>query len=596
MKKERQVINVVFAGHVDHGKSTVIGRMLADAGALPEGKLKSIQEKCRRQSKVFEYAFLLDALTDEQDQGITINYARCFFKTRRRDYLIIDAPGHIEFLKNMVSGAARAEAAFLVIDANEGVQDNSRRHGYILSMLGIRQVIVVVNKMDLVGYDRKIFEGIVGEYSKFLKNIGVEPMEFIPASALEGVNITRKSKDVSWFKGNTVLKAIDCFEKEKPACEKPFRMPVQDVYKFTSKNDKRRIIAGRVESGTLRVGDNVVFTPSGKQSTIKTIEDFTKPKVSETREGYSIGVTLTEQIYVGRGEVMYREGEKPPHVSQTIKCNIFWMGKKPVMKKREYKLKLGTAVAKAKLKTIIKVLDASTLKSETKDMVGRHEAAECVIECKTPIAFDLAQDIQNTGRFVIVDGYDVAGGGIITEVLDDPNKKVREQAFLREKRWYSSDISFEERALDYGQIPKLVLLTGASAVDKKTIARELEKRLFYMGRKVYFLGIGNLLRGLDADIEKSSRREHIRRLGEVSHILMDAGLIVIATASDLTEPEVKLIQATVMENEFLIVYVGEKPLENGIIVDLTLSPADGAQKNASKILEMLKFRDVIFNI
>lgn len=590
-------MNVVFAGHVDHGKSTVIGRMLADAGALPDGKLESIREKCRRQSKVFEYAFLLDSLVDEQDQGITINYARCFFKTKKRDYLIIDAPGHIEFLKNMVSGAARAEAAFLVIDANEGVQENSRRHGYLLPMLGIKQVIIIINKMDLVGYSQKVYDRIVSEYKDFLRDIGVQPMEFIPVSALGGENITQKSGKLAWFKGNTVLAAIDTFEKEKQPQEKPFRMPVQDIYKFTSKGDKRRIIAGRVDAGTIRVGDKVVFMPSWKTSTIKTIEDFTKPGVEEISAGYSTGFTLTEQIYVGRGEIMCREEERLPYVSSIIKCNIFWMGKKPMGKKKEYKLKLGTAGVKVKLKKIISVLDASTLKSKKKNEIERHEAAECLIECKSPMAFDLVQDIQNTGRFVIVDEYDVAGGGIITELVADPNQKLREQVFLREKRWYSSDISFQERALNYGQIPRLILLTGATSVDKKTLARELEKKLFYMGRKVYYLGIGNLLRGLDADIDKKKRREHIRRLGEVSHILMDAGLIVIATASDLTESELKLIQNIVLENEFFIVHiVGEKPLEDGSLVDLSLNSKDDVQTNVVKILDMLKFNDVIFSV
>ncbi|RMG21188.1 MAG: GTP-binding protein, partial [Methanobacteriota archaeon] len=261
---EREQMNIVIAGHVDHGKSTIIGRLLADTNSLPEGKLEQVQEMCRRTSRPFEYAFLLDALKDEQSQGITIDSARIFFKTKKRHYLIIDAPGHIEFLKNMVTGASHAEAALLVIDANEGVQENSRRHGYMISMLGIKQIVVLVNKMDLVKYDQKRFEDIKKEYTAFLKEIKVDPKTFIPVSGREGDNIASNSPKMPWYTGDTVLSILDSFEKEKQPIDRPFRMPVQDVYKFTKGGDDRRIVAGTVESGRLRVGDEVVFYPSGK--------------------------------------------------------------------------------------------------------------------------------------------------------------------------------------------------------------------------------------------------------------------------------------------------------------------------------------------
>ncbi|MCR5262985.1 MAG: GTP-binding protein, partial [Clostridiales bacterium] len=238
-------MNIVIVGHVDHGKSTVIGRLLADTDSLPQGKLEQIREMCRRNSKPFEYAFLLDALKDERSQGITIDAARCFFKTAKRDYLIIDAPGHIEFLKNMITGASRAEAALLVIDAHEGVRENSRRHGYMLKMLGIRQVAVLVNKMDLVGYSEKTFASIEEEYRRFLDEIEIRPSAFIPVSAMEGDNIASLSKNMPWYSGNTVLDELDAFEeREGEENSLPFRMPVQDVYKFTGSGDERRIVAG----------------------------------------------------------------------------------------------------------------------------------------------------------------------------------------------------------------------------------------------------------------------------------------------------------------------------------------------------------------
>ncbi|HPN84343.1 MAG TPA: GTP-binding protein, partial [Victivallales bacterium] len=226
--ENKDFFKIVIVGHVDHGKSSVIGRLLADTGSLPEGKLEQVKESCRKNARPFEYAFLLDALKNEQSQGITIDMARCFFKTKKRNYLIMDAPGHIEFLKNMVTGAARAEAALLVIDANEGIQENSRRHGYLLSMLGIKQITVVVNKMDLISYEERLFRGIISEYSKFLDSIKVKPLSFIPISAREGDNIAASSPRMPWYKGFTVLEQIDSFSQGGDSGEKPFRMPVQD--------------------------------------------------------------------------------------------------------------------------------------------------------------------------------------------------------------------------------------------------------------------------------------------------------------------------------------------------------------------------------
>ena len=274
-------MSLVIVGHVDHGKSTLVGRLLADTGSLPEGKLERVREECRRNAKPFEYAFLLDALKDEKQQGITIDTARAFFKSAHRQYILIDAPGHVEFLKNMVSGAARAEAALLVIDAQEGIQDNSKRHGYLLSMLGIRQVAVCVNKMDLVGYRQDVFQEIERSFGKFLKEIGLEPKVFIPLSAMEGENLIQRSSKLSWFRGPAVLEALDSFEKSAPLEKKPFRMPVQGIYKFTEDGDSRRIVAGRVESGSLSAGDEVLFLPSCKRSKVKTIEEFNAPSGRE---------------------------------------------------------------------------------------------------------------------------------------------------------------------------------------------------------------------------------------------------------------------------------------------------------------------------
>ena len=335
--------DLVVVGHVDHGKSTLIGRLLADTGSLPQGKLEQVKEHCARTSRPFEYAFLLDALKAEQAQGITIDTARCFFRTARRRYIINDAPGHVEFLKNMVTGAARAEAALLLIDAAEGIKENSRRHGTIISLLGIRQVVVVVNKMDLVNYDRAVFDRIEKEYRAFLEHLGVRPLRFIPISARDGVNVAARGEGVDWYDGPTVLEQIDRFEREDAAAGLPLRLPVQDIYKFTEEGDDRRIVAGTIETGSVGVGDEVIFLPSRKRSHIASIEAFNAPVSQRADAGEALGYTLTEQIYIKPGELMVRADERPARLGTRLRANIFWMSRSPLVRGRRYKLKLGAA-------------------------------------------------------------------------------------------------------------------------------------------------------------------------------------------------------------------------------------------------------------
>ncbi|MEW6701277.1 MAG: GTP-binding protein, partial [Bacteroidota bacterium] len=308
--KER--MNIVVVGHVDHGKSTLVGRLLADTNSLPHGKLEQVKRTCEINSKPFEYAFLLDALIDEQAQGITIDTARIFFKTQKREYIIIDAPGHIEFLKNMISGAARAEAAILLIDAHEGIAENSKRHAYMLSLLGIKQVAVAVNKMDLVNYSEIVFNKIKDEYTLFLEAIGIEPLIFIPIAARDGINITENSKIISWYNGLTIVELIDSFIKEKEDDQNYFRMFVQGVYKFTANGDNRRIIAGTVNSGTINVGNEIVFLPSGKRSAVKTIDVYGRPSSPKAGPEEAIGITLTTQVYVKPSELICRADEILP--------------------------------------------------------------------------------------------------------------------------------------------------------------------------------------------------------------------------------------------------------------------------------------------
>jgi bifunctional enzyme CysN/CysC len=557
----RTQMQIVIVGHVDHGKSTVVGRLLADTGSLPEGKLEAVRRECARTGKPFEYAFLLDALTDEQDQGITIDTARCFFKTARRDYIIIDAPGHIEFLKNMISGAARAEAAALIIDAKEGVRENSRRHGYILSMLGIKQVVVCVNKMDLVAHDEQTFRSIEREYRGFLRDIGaVSPAQFIPISALGGENLALRSRQMAWYQGPTLLEALDGFPKAPGRTEAPFRMPVQAVYKFTSAGDDRRIVAGRIEAGRVAVGERVVFSPSNKTTTIRSIEAFHQPPHPPRRAiaaGWSTGFTLSEEIYVTRGELM-SHAATPPSVSTRLRANVIWLGRKPFVQGRDYKLKLHTVATPVRIHKLLKVIDASEVGGQLdKDHVGRHDVADVILETRTPVAFDLIADSEATGRFVIVDGYDVAGGGIITAAVSDERDELRAEARLRDFNWVKGAVSVSARAERHGHRAALVMFVGKAGTGKNRYARALEKALFDQGRNVYMLDGTNVLLGVDQDLVwvDATQHELVRRFGEVAHLLVDAGLIVISTTNAIGLADYGAVQALIPDTPSLVVEI-----------------------------------------
>jgi bifunctional enzyme CysN/CysC len=587
---EKEQMNVVIVGHVDHGKSTLVGRLLADTGSLPEGKLDQVKANCERNAKPFEYAFLLDALKDEQSQGITIDTARSFFKSEKRDYIIIDAPGHIEFLKNMVTGAARAEAAMLVIDAHEGIKENSKRHGYMMSFLGIKNVTVAVNKMDLVDYDEKIFNDIHLEYSKFLKEINIEPKHFIPISAREGDNMVSISDKTPWYKGLTVLQAFDDFKKKAADYEQDVRFPVQDIYKFTQAKDDRRIVAGRVESGTINVGDEVLFLPSNKRSKVAKIEGFNLPEQKEAIAGQSTGFTLETQIYAKAGDIMVRTDQKLPHVSTKFKGNIFWMGKQPLVKGRNYKLKLASQQVPVVLSEIISVLDASELSSiATKGQVDRHDVAECIFETLKPVAFDEVANNPITGRFVIVDNYEISGGGIILAPVYEQSSYLNDHIKARDVNWQRSDITPGKRAKRFDHKPVFVLITGEADTGKVSIAKALEEALFKNKRNTYFLGISNelLLKGVHSNDKTLNRVQHIQQLGEMAHVMTDAGTVFIASVSDIDQYELDMLKTLNRPNKTFIVNVGENQFDEDH-VDYLLEANSDPSKSAQRILLQLQ--------
>jgi bifunctional enzyme CysN/CysC len=551
-------LKIVIVGHVDHGKSTFVGRLFHDTGSLPEGKLEQLQAVAARRGVPFEWANLMDALQAERDQNITIDTAQIWFRTQKRQYVIIDAPGHKEFLKNMITGAANAEAALLLIDAHEGVQEQSRRHGYLLNLLGIRQIAVLVSKMDLEDYAEARFRQIEGEFRAFLKTMGVEPECFIPMSAKHGDNIASRGMKMPWWKGQTVLESLDEFRLAKPPTSQPLRLPIQDIYRF----DARRILAGRIESGTLKVGDCLLFTPGNKISAVKTIERWNAPPAGRAEAGESIGLTLTEQIYVQRGAVAALESDAPYELSQ-FKARVFWMGRAPFLMGKAYKLKLATQEVECSIDSLERVIDSSTLEtiSRAEPFVGRNEVAELTLRTKRPVAFDVHSEIIATGRFVIVDGFEVAGGGIVA--ADNYPKRTSDS--LQKSHniyWSRGKVTAGQRAARNGHGGRVVWLTGLPASGKSTIATELERELFRLGWHVYVLDGDNMRHGLCSDLGFSpqDRKENIRRIGETAKLFAEAGIICVTAFISPYRSDRDLVRRITEPGMFVEVYVNA-PLE-----------------------------------
>ncbi len=522
---EDRPLKIVIVGHVDHGKSTLVGRLLHDTGSLPEGKLEAIRAMSERRGMPFEWAFLMDAIQAERDQGITIDTTQIRFRTEKRPYVIIDAPGHKEFLKNMVTGAANSEAALLLIDAEEGVQEQSRRHGYLLHLLGVRQVVVLVNKMDLVGYSAERFGEVAEDYRAYLAGLGVEPLAFIPISAREGDNIIRHSPNMPWYQGRSVVQALDGFAHLPPPVDRPLRMPVQDVYKF----DHRRIIAGRIESGSLAVGDEVIFSPSNKTARIRTIEAWNVPEAPErATAGQSIGITLDEQIFIERGEVMSHL-ERAPMETNVFRARVFWLGHRPLEVGRQYLMKLGTSEARVTVEAIERVIDTDDLSSRPADRILRNGAGEVVLRARRLLAVDEYESDPATGRFVLVEDFLPVGGGIVSmEGYPDQRRLVTVKSTNIHAVGHA--VTREARRARNGHRGGVLWFTGLSGSGKSTLALALERELFAKGYQVYVLDGDNIRSGLNANLGFSpdDRAENIRRVGEVAALFADAGFIAIS--------------------------------------------------------------------
>ncbi len=405
----QQNLQFVIVGHVDHGKSTLIGRLLYDTDSLPPDKIEEIKKTSQKLGKETEFAYLLDHLEEERQQGVTIDTTQVFFKTDKREYVIIDAPGHVEFVKNMITGASQAEAAVLIVDVAEGVKEQTKRHAYILSLLGLNQVLVVLNKMDLVKYDRNRFNAVRDEAEAFLKSINITPLRYIPICAITGENIARKGENLTWYEGATFLESMDNLANKPPARDKRLTFPIQDVYKV----DNKRISVGRVEAGVLHEGDTIKVMPGGEITKVKTIEKF-PTQVAEAHAGDSIGITTEDPLFLHRGNVIC-DPEKEVTLTDTFNASVIWLTRGEFHKNERIMLRCATQEVMCSISEISKRIDSSSLDVLEENAAALHnlEVGKVTIKTKKPIVITSFNDIQELGRFVLVRDENICAGGII---------------------------------------------------------------------------------------------------------------------------------------------------------------------------------------
>ena len=400
----------VIVGHVDHGKSTLIGRLFYDTGSLSPDKLAELESTSKELGRDLELGFIMDHLEEERRQGITIDTAQTFFRTEKREYLIIDAPGHVEFTRNMITGASQAEAAVLIVDAEEGVREQTRRHAYILSLLGLKQLIVIINKMDLLEFSQERFDEVVTQLDALLNELKLNPSYTIPISAKQGDNLANRSEHMDWYTGPTLLEALDTFTTNPKPVENPLRFPIQDVYKV----DDKRILVGRLETGKLQQGQQVIFLPDNSTTTIKSIELF-QEELKEAQAGQSIGVTLTHPLFIERGAVAC-DPDQLPVSTDSFTARIFWLARQGYQLGAPITLQLATQEVECVLERIHERTDSNSLKIIDTDAshLEVNDIGLVTIKTRNPVVIEDFNQMEELGRFVLVKGMDTCAGGIVT--------------------------------------------------------------------------------------------------------------------------------------------------------------------------------------
>ncbi len=545
--ERKSMLRFITCGSVDDGKSTLIGRLLYDAKLVFEDHLAALEadsKKVGTQGGELDFALLVDGLAAEREQGITIDVAYRFFSTERRKFIVADTPGHEQYTRNMVTGASTVDAAVILIDARKGVITQTRRHSYLVSLLGIRHVVVAVNKLDLVDYSQEIFETIEAAYHGFARDIGLRNVVCIPISALHGDNVTAPSPNTPWYGGPPLIRLLEEIEVDDDLSEGPFRMPVQWVNR---PNLDFRGYSGQVVGGTVRPGDRLRIMSSGRESTVARIVTM-DGDLDEAVAGQSITITLNDEVDISRGDVLATATD-PPHVADQFECHLVWMNEEPMLPGRPYLLKLGTRTVAATITEPKYKVNVNTLEHVAAKTLELNEIGICNISTAGPIAFDPYEVNHDMGGFILIDRYTNAtvGAGLLHFALRRADNV----------HWQAVEVDKPARAERLRQRPAVVWFTGLSGAGKSTIANLVEQRLHEEGFHTYLLDGDNLRHGLNRDLgfTKADRVENIRRAAEVCRVLVDAGLIVLASFISPFRSERQLARELLEEGEFVEVHV-----------------------------------------
>ena len=545
--ENKSLLRFITCGSVDDGKSTLIGRLLYESKMIFEDQLTALEQDSKKvgtQGENIDFALLVDGLAAEREQGITIDVAYRFFATEHRKFIVADTPGHEQYTRNMATGASTADLAVLLIDARQGVLTQTKRHAFIASQLGVRHIVLAVNKMDLVDYSENVFNEIVEDFKVFAAQIDIPNLHAIPVSALVGDNVVDGSRFMPWYEGPSLLGYLEGVDVEAEETSLPFRMPVQ----WVNRPDLDfRGYAGRIASGIIRPGDDIRVLPSGKQSKIARIVTMDSD-LDEAVSGQSVTLTLTDEIDISRGDVI-ATSETPPEISDQFDTTIIWLSEEPMLPGRSYRMKTSSRLVSATVNAPKHKTDVNTLQKIPAKTLQLNEIGNCTLAVDRPIAFDSYAENRQTGSFILIDRMtnNTVGMGMI-------NFPLRRAANIH---WQNLDINKAANAEQKGQNPAVLWFTGLSGSGKSTIANEVQRRLYATGRHSFILDGDNVRHGLNRDLgfTDADRVENIRRVAEVSKLMVEAGLITLVSFISPFRAERELARNLMEEGEFIEIFV-----------------------------------------
>lgn len=544
---ERGLLRFLTCGSVDDGKSTLIGRLLYEAQTIHEDQLAALEKDSAKFGTTggdIDFALLVDGLDDERQQGITIDVAYRFFSTGKRAFIVADTPGHEQYTRNMATGASTADLAVLLIDARSGVLPQTRRHAVICSLLGIRRVVLAVNKMDLVGFDEAVFRAISAEFAAFARSLAFETIQAIPLSARFGDNVLSPSARMPWYEGPALLPYLETVDVEQDLAAKPFRFPVQ----WVNRPDLDfRGYSGTVASGRVAVGDEIAVARSGRVATVARIVTY-DGDLEYACPGDAVTITLSSDIDVARGDVL-SHNQTPPFFADQFACHLVWFAEEHLLAGRQYLMRIGMRFVPATITALRHKLDVTTFAHLAADDLMMNEIATCNIATASPVEFDAYAENRQTGSFILIDRF--TNATVAAGMIDFPLRRATNV------HWQTLTVDKGARARAKNQKPVVLWFTGLSGAGKSTIADIVERRLHAEGRHTYLLDGDNLRHGLNRDLGFTSadRVENIRRVGEVARLFVDAGIIVLCSFISPFEAERRMVRERLEADEFIEIFV-----------------------------------------